>query len=90
MRNTDCYRVATLLLPHMPEFVSDKKCEIFMSPINHTLRGFMFESSASSREDFYFWWFFTPICRSLTYIPPSRRYTKSAVSLYLEVERKST
>ncbi len=68
MRNSDCYRVAKLLLPHMPGFVTNKKSEIFIAPIGNVLRGFTFDSSAYAREDFYFCWFFMPICRPIDYI----------------------
>ena len=68
MRSADCYRLAKVLLPQMPGFVSNKKSEIFITPIGNVIRGFLFESSAYSREDFYFWWFFMPICRPITYL----------------------
>lgn len=62
MRNTDCYRLAKVLLPQLPGFVTNKKNEIFIAPIGNVWRGFLFESTAGAREDFYFWWFFMPIC----------------------------
>jgi hypothetical protein len=68
MRKTDCYRLSKILLPELPEFATNKKSEIFICPINHVLRGFTFESSAYSREDFYFWWFFMPINKPIEYI----------------------
>jgi len=68
MRNTDCYRLAKVLLPHLPGFVTNKQHEIFVCPIGNILRGFLFDSSAYSREDFYFTWFVMPICRPIEYI----------------------
>ena len=68
MRNTDCYRLAKVLLPQLPGFVTNKKNEIFMAPIGTVLRGFLFESTAGAREDFYFWWFFMPIGRPIDYL----------------------
>lgn len=61
MRNTDCFRLAKALLPKLPEFVTNKKDILFIAPIAHTVRGFLFESSAYTKEDFYFWWFFSPL-----------------------------
>lgn len=68
MRNADCYRLAKDLLPQLPKFVTNKKSEIFIAPIGHVLRGFTFESSAYTKEDFYFWWFFMPICRPIGHL----------------------
>lgn len=68
MRNTDCYRLAKVLLPQLPGFVTNKKNKLFIAPIGHVLRGFTFESSAYSREDFYFTWFFMPICGPIDYL----------------------
>lgn len=61
MRNSDCYRLTKVLLLHLPGFVTNKKNELFIAPIGHVFRGFTFESTAGSREDFYFWWFFMPM-----------------------------
>ena len=61
MRYSDCYRLAKILLPHMIGFVTNKKSELFLAPIGSIFRGFVFESTAGSREDFYFWWFFMPM-----------------------------
>ncbi|MFZ1680522.1 MAG: hypothetical protein WAT70_05835 [Rhizobiaceae bacterium] len=61
MRYSDCNRVAEALLPQLPGFVTNKKCDLFIAPIGHVWRGFLFESTAWAREDFYFWWFFMPI-----------------------------
>jgi hypothetical protein len=68
MRNSDCYKLAKVLLPQLPGFVTSKKNEIFIAPVGHVLRGFLFESSAYAREDFYFWWFFMPIGRPIDYL----------------------
>lgn len=68
MRNTDCYRLAKILLPQLPEFVTNKRSEIFIAPIGHVLRGFTFESSTYTKEDFYFWWFFMPICIPINHL----------------------
>jgi hypothetical protein len=75
MRNTDCYRLAKILLPQLPGFATNKQNEIFISPIGNILRGFVFDSSAYSRQDFYFSWFAMPICRPIEYITlsPSKR-----------------
>jgi hypothetical protein len=62
MRYSDAYRIAHVLLPQLPGFVTNKKDVLFIAPIGHTLRGFLFESTPGGREDFYFWWFFMPIC----------------------------
>lgn len=62
MRQSDCARLTKVLLPQLPRFSSNNRCELFISPIRHVWRGFTFESSAASREDFYFWWFFMPMC----------------------------
>jgi hypothetical protein len=61
MRNADCYSLAKILLPQLPGFVTNKKNEIFIAPIDSVCRGFLFESTAGAREDFYFWWFFMPM-----------------------------
>lgn len=68
MRNTDCYRLSKVLLPQLPGFVTNKKSEIFISPVGNVWRGFTFESTAGAREVFYFWWFFMPICRPIEYL----------------------
>lgn len=68
MRNTDCYRLAKVLLPQLPGFVTNKKNEIFIAPIDNVLRGFLFESTAGSREVFHFYWFFMPIGRPIDYL----------------------
>lgn len=65
MRNADCYRLAKVLLPQLPGFVTNKKSEIFIAPIGYVLRGFLFESSSYTKEDLYFWWFFMPIGRPI-------------------------
>lgn len=61
MRNTDCYQLAKILLPHLPGFVTNRRNTIFLAPIGNVFRGFLFESTAGSREDFYLWWFFMPM-----------------------------
>jgi hypothetical protein len=68
VRNSDCYRLAKLLLPHLPGFATNKKSEIFMAPVDNVWRGFTFESTPNSREEFYFWWFSMPICRPIEYL----------------------
>lgn len=68
MRNSDCYRISKLLLPYLPEFVTNKKSEIFIAPIENVWRGFAFEGTPGPREDFYFWWFFMPICRPVDHL----------------------
>lgn len=61
MRNTDCYRLTKSLLPRLPGFSTNKKDILFIAPIAHTIRGFLFESSSYTKEDFYYWWFFAPL-----------------------------
>ena len=68
MRNSDCHRLAKALLPQLPGFSTDKKKLIFIQPIGNVLRGFMFESTAYAREDFFFWRFIMPICGPIEYI----------------------
>lgn len=68
MRNSDCYRLAKILLPNLPGFVTNKKNEIFIAPVGHVWRGFVFESTPSAREDFYFWWFAMPICHPIEHL----------------------
>lgn len=68
MRNTERYRLAKQLIPHMPGFATRKDGEIFIAPIGNVLRGFLFESTPGPREDFYFWWFFMPILRPIDHI----------------------
>jgi hypothetical protein len=45
----------------MPGFVTNKGNKLFIAPIESVFRGYLFESTAGSREDFYFWWFFMPM-----------------------------
>ena len=68
MRNSDCYKLAKILLPQLPGFVSNKETEIFIAPVGNIWRGFLFESSSYAREDFYFNWFFMPIGRPIEYL----------------------
>lgn len=68
MRNSDCHRLAKALLPQLPGFSTDKRKLIFIQPIGNVLRGFMFESTAYAREDFFFWRLFMPICGPIEYI----------------------
>lgn len=68
MRRSDCIQLAEILLPHLPDFASSKRGDLFIAPIGNLLRGFAFESTAYNRQEFYFWWFFTPICGPIDHI----------------------
>ena len=68
MRHSDCYRLAKVLLPNLQGLVTDRRNQIFFAPIGNVLKGFLFESTAYAREDFYFCWFLMPICEPVNYI----------------------
>lgn len=61
MKTTNFVKLAKQILPHFPGFVVKGKI-LFMSPVEKTLRGFHFEPSAFSDEDFYVNVFFLPFC----------------------------
>jgi hypothetical protein len=56
------------MLPHLPELVTDGRKLLLFSPIGHTLRALLISDSSYTSEDFYFHWFFMPLCISRDYI----------------------
>ena len=62
MRDKIAANISLEMLPFLSGFVSDGRSLILMKPIGSTLRGLTFASSAYSKEDFFFHWFFMPLC----------------------------
>jgi hypothetical protein len=55
------------MLPHLSGFATNNKKLLFIAPIGHTLRAFLFETS-SDKNAFYFHWFFMPLCIPSNYL----------------------
>lgn len=61
MKTNHFVKLEKQLLPHFPGFTVKGKM-LFISPVERTLRGFHFEPSSFSDEDFYVNVFFLPFC----------------------------
>ncbi len=57
-----------VMLPHLPELVTDGRKLLMLSPIGHTLRALLIDDSSYRSEDFYFHWFIMPMCIARDYI----------------------
>lgn len=61
MKTRDLLALQERLLPRFPGFMAQNNL-MFVSPLEHTLRGFHFESSAFEKRNFYVDVFFLPLC----------------------------
>lgn len=67
MKTKQFIELETHLLPNFPGFVVKGKL-MFISPVEHTLRGFHFEASAFAKKNFYINVFFMPLCVPVKHI----------------------